>query len=535
MKSEDSLFSALDQSKVYLRVFDNLPLPALLIHETSGKIIAANEEWLSLQELTDFASIQTKTLEEVGFLEFPKELILEALQEEGNAKNIFLKLTSKKGQELFLLGFFTLIQVENQEFILATFKDITTRILQENESEKIISKLVSKEKELEQKNASLSNTIGELKYLLKESEIHENQFRTLIEHAPDPIFIQTGLKFKYINTRGCELFGIDSSDKILGTPILSRIHPDYRDAVSTRIQNLNVNKHSQTRRELKMIRMDGTQIDVETSGIPIDYEGEPGAIVFVRDITYRKEFERKLIEAKEDAEVANKLKSAFLQNLSHELRTPLNLISGFSNLLDTPGISETKQKEFIKTIQENTKNLIGLLSDLVSISLLDTNQEVHRVNSFSLNELMDTLYERFERDASAKKVALIVYKESSESALTTEMDEEKLLKILSKLITNAIKFTPHGTVEFGYSHQPDSTLFFVKDSGIGIEKEFQTKIFDRFLQGESPINKAHSGLGLGLSICKEMVKLMNGKIWVDSTPGKGSIFYISIPKPKINS
>lgn len=240
----------------------------------------------------------------------------------------------------------------------------------------------------------------------------------------------------------------------------------------------------------------------------------------------------------EKAKESDRLKTEFLNNMSHEVRTPMNGIIGFSQLLGISNLEKNTQKEYIDIIQKSGNQLLTIIDNIIEISKLGTGQVKLVEKEINLNKMLCDLFSVFSLQAKEKSIVLLLnngYRDSNEYLL---IDEFKLYKILSNLLENAIKFTEKGSVEFGYSiiktnHGLKSDVeviqFFVKDTGIGIEKEKQKNIFEKFTQAESHLSRQFGGLGLGLSIANENALLMGGIIGLNSERGIGSTFTLTIP------
>ncbi len=248
---------------------------------------------------------------------------------------------------------------------------------------------------------------------------------------------------------------------------------------------------------------------------------------------YRQHMETELRKAKKEAEESDKLKSAFLANMSHEVRTPMNGIMGLAHLLANPDMDSVTQQEYVNLILSSGNVLISLLDDIMDVSRIEANQVTASKEDFYLNGLIKELHGIFstELEVSGKKVLELIYKAALEDGSSMiHTDRVKLRQILVNLLSNALKFTETGRIEFGYELQHDqSLLFYVFDTGIGINPDKQKRIFERFVQADDSLSRHFGGSGLGLSICKGFVDLLGGKIWVDSSPGKGAKFYFSIP------
>jgi PAS domain S-box-containing protein len=261
----------------------------------------------------------------------------------------------------------------------------------------------------------------------------------------------------------------------------------------------------------------------DSTGQQIGIEGT------LRDIDERKLFENQLKESKEKAEESDRLKTAFLQNISHEIRTPMNAILGFSSMLGLPGTDADTQASFIKTIQANSNQLHSIINDIVDISSIEANLIKKHVTNFNLNTTLKNLYARFSLKTSEKNIALNLKVGLSDDQAMIQTDNTKLIQILSSLLMNSVKFTKQGNIEFGYTLNKEMFVFFVSDTGIGIHPENHSKIFDTFFQVEKGLSRQFGGTGLGLSISKAYVELLGGKIWLESEPDKGTIFYFNIP------
>lgn len=254
---------------------------------------------------------------------------------------------------------------------------------------------------------------------------------------------------------------------------------------------------------------------------------EKQVLITIDDISDRKELEKELIKARDKAEESDNLKSAFLSNISHEIRTPMNGIMGFSEMLTKPNISEEKRHQFSSLIQDGCRQLLGVINDVIEISMLDSDQVRITMTEFNLNELMQDIYLQHRSPARAKNISLRFNTVDCKIKILT--DREKLKHICSNLVSNAIKFTDLGETEFGYSIREEEIEFYISDTGIGIKKELHEAIFDRFRQAETTDTRSYGGTGLGLSIAKGLINLLGGRIWLKSEPGKGTTFYFSIP------
>lgn len=277
----------------------------------------------------------------------------------------------------------------------------------------------------------------------------------------------------------------------------------------------------------------GIEIPVQISINSTTWYGQKVLVSAIRDITDRKLFERELILAKEKAEESNRLKTAFLQNMSHEIRTPMNAICGFSSLLSSPDLSVDKRNSFTTIIQDSSNQLLSIVNDILTISALETKQEKINIQNTCINTIIDNLSQLFSPKASKQNIAFGYSQQLTDGKLIIQTDGVKVTRILTNLLSNALKFTQKGSIEFGYqiinSNDYPYVLFHVTDTGVGVNKENHETIFERFWQAETSISRQYGGTGLGLPISKAYVELLGGKIWIESEPGKGSTFYFTIP------
>ncbi len=246
----------------------------------------------------------------------------------------------------------------------------------------------------------------------------------------------------------------------------------------------------------------------------------------------RRESMAELVKAKEKAEESDRLKTAFLANMSHEIRTPMNSIIGFSELLDDETLSPYDRKEYIRVIQYNGRHLLDIINNLVDIARIDSHQITISKHVFNLNHLLDRLLmqcEDLRRQKSKSEITITLEKGLSDETGYIISDEENLRKILVNLLDNSLKFTTSGIIKFGYTKEGETLRFFVLDTGRGISKDKQNIIFEKFRQEEESFTRHFGGSGLGLSIARGLVQLMGGGIWLESDPGKGSVFYFTIP------
>lgn len=235
--------------------------------------------------------------------------------------------------------------------------------------------------------------------------------------------------------------------------------------------------------------------------------------------------------AKRKAEESEQLKMAFLSNMSHEIRTPMNAIVGFASLLADFDLSQEQKEEYANQINVNSESLLLLIDDILDLSKIEANQLRINLEKFEVNHFFNQLQLNWQHIQTGKNsnVEFATVNELSNNSLYINSDEQRIRQILNNLLDNAFKFTTKGKVKLVCKQVANKVEFSVSDTGIGVSEEDQNFIFDRFRKGEDSSKKLYRGAGLGLTISHKLTELIDGKIWVESIEGKGSVFYLSIP------
>lgn len=234
---------------------------------------------------------------------------------------------------------------------------------------------------------------------------------------------------------------------------------------------------------------------------------------------------QELVVAKNQAERADKLKTAFLANMSHEIRTPMNAILGFIELLDQPGLSQEDRNEFKKLINSSGHSLLNLINDIIDISRIESGQLKLYIEQFQPHEICEELHTIYKKMLKPD----IHFECLIPEKISLKSDKNRITQVLNNLLSNAFKYTEKGAISFGYKLSSSYVEFFVRDTGVGIDNKELEQIFNRFYKIEGQ-EKVYRGTGLGLAISKQIVELLRGKIWVESVLGKGSTFYFIIPR-----
>jgi PAS domain S-box-containing protein len=363
---------------------------------------------------------------------------------------------------------------------------------------------------------------------LKESEL---RLRTISNTTTAGIFIFNGERIVYANRAAERLSGFSIAE-LMTLKMPDFVHPDFKDMFQKHILDNQPGKIVSPHFEIKILPKNREECWMDINIGVIEWEGEQAGIISAFDITRRKQVEEDLVKAKEKAEESDRLKTAFLNNISHEIRTPLNAITGFSALLTLPDNDPDSLSMYIESILKSSDHLLSIVYDIIDMSNIDARAANIQISKVNLNKLTDKLYKQFLNPASDKNLNIV-----SKPALPFEKadimtDPSKLIRILSNLISNAIKFTIKGEVTYGYELKDSFVEFFVSDTGIGIPHELHSRIFEKFYQAERNLDRKFEGTGLGLSICKAFVKNLGGEIWLHSEYGNGSTFYFTVPYVK---
>jgi len=380
--------------------------------------------------------------------------------------------------------------------------------------------------ELEVHQIELEMQNEELVIAKEKAELAEEKYTELYDFAPSGYLslLKDG-KIKELNFVAAKMLGQERS-KLIKRQFTLFVTVNTHSVFSQFLQKVFVSKLKQT---CELIISTEGNLPIIVNIDCIVSQDDEFCLLTLTDITERKLAETNLLQAKEHAEESDHLKTAFLQNMSHEIRTPMNAICGFSKMLNKPELSDEKRKSFISIIINSTNQLLSIVTDILTISSVDTKQEKVNIQKVCINSNIVDLLAIFKTQAQNQNISLYAKQQLTDRQSEIFTDNTKITQILSNLITNALKFTHEGFIEFGYNLKGEFIEFYVKDSGIGIKTEMQEKIFERFRQANENINKKYGGTGLGLAISKAFTELLGGKIWVQSELDKGSTFYFTIP------
>jgi len=390
-------------------------------------------------------------------------------------------------------------------------------------------------RQIEQINDDLQKSNRELELQKEAIAQHysnsEMFYKMLIQSADDGIsFYDTDWKLKYANQAFYSVVGYekDEYDRMILKDI---VHPDDISYEASRAEALNSKGFYES--ELRLRHKDGHYVNLSTRSVTVrDEKGELiGALTISRDITTLKKVHEQLVKANVEAETSNRLKSSFLANISHEIRTPLNSVVGFANLLLANDITNEVKEEYIEHINHNSEKLLQIIGDIIDLSRLESSQIEITYEEASVNNIVNEVVEDARKliKRNEKSIILNVKNLLEENGDLIFTDKVWLKRVLNHLMDNAVKFTLEGSVQLSYSKENDNLVFRIRDTGIGINKENLEHIFEEFRQEIDGHHRPFEGLGVGLTLAREVIERMGGKIYVQSEKGVGSEFSFSVP------
>ena len=364
----------------------------------------------------------------------------------------------------------------------------------------------------------LSMAINDLSTKVEEAqettESERRRLNSVLTHMTDGVIAtdRRGI-IVIINDKAMEMLNI-SQEMALGVSILKVLKIDQEYTLRKLLEN-----------------EDEMQFDFSTDEVPVTLRGEftliqretgfiSGIVCVLHDVTKQEKIEN---ERKE-----------FVSNVSHELRTPLTSMRSYLEaLLDGAWKDPEIAPQFLRVTQEETDRMIRMIKDLLDLSRMDSGRAVLDLEYLNVNELFDHVIKRFEmmiQSSDKQSKAFSIKREFTERQLWVEVDADKMIQVLDNIMNNAIKYSPDGgTIKCGLVETNDSVVLSISDEGMGIPKRDLTNVFDRFFRVDKARARSMGGTGLGLAISKEVVQQHKGKIWVESTEGKGTTFYISLP------
>ncbi len=365
----------------------------------------------------------------------------------------------------------------------------------------------------------------------KNKEIENKVFtdEQIIDNISDSVFVlDKNFNIAFLNPAAVELTEFEK-EEIIGKSI-STIFEDKN------LNNIFTSSSSKIHVDSVLIskNYDRIPVNISISRIPGVSEEEEAWVCVCRDISKQKLTEEKLIEAKNKAEEATKLKSIFLANMSHEIRTPMNSIIGFSELLEDPSISYEERMEFIDIIKKNSDKLLHFIENLLDVSVIEAGQIKISKSYCYVNQIFDELFSSFniiKSKLEKNHIEFRLKKDIQDANFYFVTDLYRFQQILMNLLNNAFKFTNEGFVELGYNiiDEGATIKFYIKDSGVGIPSDKVDSIFETFAQVKYNGIDNFSGVGLGLAIARQLSEILGGKMSVETEVCKGTTFYLTMP------
>jgi PAS domain S-box-containing protein len=367
--------------------------------------------------------------------------------------------------------------------------------------------------------------------ITKEYYESDKFYRMVVQSADDGIsFFDKDWNLKFANSAFFSLIGYERDQYETIDPH-GFIHPEDQDYQPRRVQTLLNTGFFES--ELRLRHKDGHYVNLSTRSVTVrDDNGDVlGSLTISRDITKLKQTHEALIKANIESEASSRLKSSFLANISHEIRTPLNSVVGFANLLLANNLTQEVREDYIEHINYNSEKLLQIIGDIIDLSRLESSQIEISYEETSLSSIVNEIIEDARQviKRNEKPIILNVSNKFADSGDLIFTDRIWLKRVLNHLMDNAVKFTLDGSIEFSYLREGDKIVFRIKDTGIGINKENLGRIFEEFRQEVDGHHRPFEGLGIGLTLAKEVVERMGGRIYVQSEKGIGSEFSFSIP------
>ena len=546
----DELIIARDQviksEEKYRLLFEWNPMPMAIYDAETLAILSVNNATVDKYGFSkeEFATMTLLDIRPESEYDTLKKSVKRIDSKISNA-GVFLQ--KKKNGELMQVEMMRLdITYEGKKAKLVLANDVTERL----KTERLLHE---KNNEIEAQNEEYRQINEELIITRDQVIKSEEKYRLLYDNNPVPIIIYDieTLFVLSVNNASLDKYGYTREEFLKLTVLDVRPESEFeRMKQSAKIINKTVTNAGIFLHKKK----NGELMEVEIIRLDITFDGRNAKLCIAHDLTERIHAERMLQEksdeieaqneeyrqvneelfySKERAEESDRLKTAFLHNMSHEIRTPMNAIMGFSELLVDNYNDKAKVEYFSDIINQRCNDLLVIIEDILDIAKIESGQLTVHLESCDIQELfneMRSFFSELQVKLNKKHIDFILKAQCSPAESIIITDKVKLKQIFINLISNAFKFTDKGLIVGGCKLDSENNLlFYVSDTGIGIPKEKQNLIFERFIQLEPTPNRLYGGTGLGLSIVKGLIEVLGGKVWVESEVGRGTTFYFSLP------
>lgn len=470
-----------------------------------------------------------------------------------NDKEFTMVFLSEGARELTGYGPEDLIENSNLSFADIIFSDdrsyvweVVQEALKEKRHYELTYRIVTKAGEIRwvwEKGEGISKENSESEYLEgfitditqqhrneELLKLSEEKYRRIFENVQD-VYYETSMEGKIMEVSpSIEVLsgGQFKADELIGRSIYDfYTDPAERNMITSTLSE----KGFITDLEISLTNKDGIPIPCSISAkLNVDESGRPFRIIgSLRNDTDRRNVSNALKIAKEKAEMSDRLKTDFLNNISHEVRTPLNGILGFAEIMSANNLSDEEKKESVSMLLESSNRLLNTINNYMDISLVSSGNLTISRKLFKPVTILKKIYDDYYPICFNRKLGLFTDFPEDMKELTINSDQEIFKKILSHFMDNAVKFTESGSIHLGFRQKNESLEFFVKDTGRGISEDSFDIIFERFVKANGSAYKVSEGSGLGLSIAKGMAGAINAGISLISEPGKGSTFFLTMP------
>ncbi len=485
----------------FSKIFSMSPVAISVSRLADGEVLEVNDAFSKMlgYERTDLAR-HTAALRSAFQSPADRQAMSERILDDSSISGYETQLHTSDGATINVLFSAEVVELDGEPHLLCLYSDITER----------------------------KRTEQALRF-------SEEKFRSIVETTQDWVWaVDRNDQLTYSNPAVETMLGY-APDELLGTVMFEHLHPNERDAVKQQIFALRDRREGWSNLLMRWRHKDGSDRYLKSSALPVfdangDFMGYRGTD---HDVTAIKMFELELSEAKRRAEKANQAKSEFLANMSHEIRTPMNGVIGLTNLMLKTALGE-QQREYMALIKASADSLLRLLNDILDFSKMEAKKLELDLAEFDVREEVGNVMRSFGASAAEKDLELALDIAPDVPAVVVG-DNGRLAQVLINLTSNAIKFTRQGEVVLRVrllapAASPAALAelqFSVSDTGIGISPQQQEHIFESFVQGDTSTTRQYGGTGLGLSIAAQIVALMEGRLWVDSTPGAGTTFHFT--------